>query len=173
MFSRGLRGHPSLNKLVLSQNPIGDDGAKHLASFFGAKSTSNTNTKISSLSISGCDIWSPGCIEMIKCLAVNSTIENLDVDDEWESHLKELETALATNMTLKYLSTPQSPTQNRMSDEEWRKVEYYLRLNRAKRRILVAEPRVPRSLWPNVMGQSSKDPDVAFHLIRQRPEIME
>mmetsp|Transcript_37637 Transcript_37637/g.91487 ORF Transcript_37637/g.91487 Transcript_37637/m.91487 type:complete len:606 (-) Transcript_37637:6836-8653(-) len=173
LLSRGLSGHPSLNKLVLSQNPIGDDGAKHLASFFSAKPTSNTNTKISSLSIVDCDIWSPGCIELIKCLSVNSTIENLDVDDEWESHLKELETALETNMTLKYLSTPQSPTQNRTSDEEWKKVEYYLRLNRAKRRILVAEPQVPRSLWPIVMGQSLKDPDVAYHLIRQCPEIME
>ena len=174
LLSCGISGHPCLNKLVLSQNPIGDDGAKHLASFLSAKSKAvSHNTTISSLSIVDCDIWSPGCIELIKCLAVNSTIENLDVDDEWESHLKELETALATNMTLKYLSTPQSPTQNRTIDDEWKMIEYYLRLNRAKRRILVAEPCLPRSLWSIVMGQRSNDPDIAFHLIRQRPEILE
>jgi hypothetical protein len=170
LLSQGLSDHPNLQKLVLSQNPIGDDGARHLASFLIA--TKDTS-KIVSLSISDCDIWSSGCKALIKSLAVNSTIENLEVDDEWESHLKELSNALETNMTLKFLATPLSPTMMRSMDEEWKMVEYYLRLNRAKRRILVAEPFVPRSIWPLVIGRSSVDPDVAFHLLQQHPDVVE
>jgi hypothetical protein len=169
LLERGFSCHPSLRECILSQNPIGDDGARHFASFLHA----NTATKISSLSISDCDIWSPGCEALIKSLAQNSTLRKLDVDEEWQNHLKTLAVSLETNMTLMYLSTPQLPSLLHNMDEQWKKVEYYLRLNRAKRRILVAEPQVPLSFWSIVLGQSSSDPDVAFHLLQQRPDIVE
>jgi len=43
LLHNGLAGHQRLKRLVLSHNPIGDDGALHLSKFFFSKITANGN----------------------------------------------------------------------------------------------------------------------------------
>lgn len=170
LISRGLDHHRSLQKLVLSGNPIGDDGARHFAALLAGPPGS---TCLQTLSISDCDIWPPGCQAVAERLAQFTTLEELNVDDEWKDHLKLLATSLESNMTLRHIWMPQTPTLMHSGDRQWKQVDYYLRLNRAKRRILIVEPKVSRALWPVIMGQSTGDPDVCYHLLQQCPELVE
>jgi hypothetical protein len=47
-------------------------------------------------------------------------------------------------------------------------VEYLLKLNRGGRKILKSS-NVPSALWPCVLAKSSKDPDVLFFFLREKP----
>lgn len=119
----GLNGHNSLRRLVLSHNPIGDDGAIHLARFFSrtpartpskttisttrstTATTTATTTRIESLCLVDCDVWSAGCSALSKGLKDFDTLSELVVDGEWENtnHLEEVVESLRTNVVLKQL----------------------------------------------------------------------
>ena len=115
-----------LKRLVLSHNPIGDDGAVQLSKFLSSQSpsfpsssttaaaataatiTTTTNTsRIESLWLVDCDIWSPGCNALAKDLQRFDTLKELIVDNgEWDNHLtlEAIVESLRMNVILKHLS---------------------------------------------------------------------
>lgn len=58
-------------------------------------------------------------------------------------------------------------------------VDFYLRLNRSGRRLLVRDPCVSQGLWPRILSKTvdhaSKEgaPDVLYYLLREKPELVE
>ncbi len=160
----GLEKNISLKKLLLSQNPIGDKGAESLVELLVS------NPTIQYLSLVDCEIWGSGCLCLATGLARMTGLKDLLVDGEMEDYANEVLQSLASNMTLRYLWTDRSAYLFH-KDRTWRLVEFYLRLNRAKRRMLV-EPGVPISLWPLVLEGISGNPHLTYHILRQKPEIM-
>ena len=97
-------------------------------------------------------------------------LKELLVDGEMEDYATDVLKSLETNMTLRYLWTDRTAYLFH-KDRTWRLVEFYLRLNRGKRRMLV-EPGVPISLWPRVLEGISGNPQITYHMLRQKPEII-
>ena len=218
----------SLKRLILSHNPIGDDGAIHLSRFFSSSTTScntntsnsststdlmttkkTSNTRIESLSLIDCDIWSPGCYILSKELKHFNTLKELIVDGEWENHLDTIiESLSSTNVVLQYLSIHSQSSYDDNEEEEddannneytiidqqWKQIEYYLALNRAKLRRLSTKQNLSFALWPTVLENTNKKKkkngtttttrknkdnsntnlyaDVWYDVIRRRPELM-
>ena len=161
---RGLKDNERLRKLMLSQNPIGDTGAKSLSKLLSSNST------IESLSLVDCEIWGPGCLAMAQGLTQMKGLKQLIVDGEWEDHVDTILESMESNFTLQHLWTTRSPILIR-KDEKWKKVEFYLRLNRAKRRMLM-DPSVPASLWPQALEAGSGDASMIFHMLRHQPDVV-
>lgn len=160
----GLIKNRSLKKLMLSQNPVGDDGARHLSRML------KSNRTIETLSIVNCDIWSPGCHFLVSSLAQMRGLENLFIDSEIEEHTSTLIQSLQSNMTIKYICTDRSPYLTR-EDQEWGIVEFYLRLNRERRRVL-AEPFVVSSLWPQILERVNDCPALIYYMITHKPDLV-
>ncbi|VEU44764.1 unnamed protein product [Pseudo-nitzschia multistriata] len=180
LLEEGLRGHGSLERLILSHNPIGDDGAIHLSRFFSRASNHSTaraaatatttdsnehaRTRISSLWLVDCDTWSAGCSALSEGLRDFDTLSELVVDGEWDNHLGAVLESLRTNVVLKQLwivSTDHpccgddSGSDDEAPDHERillrEQIDYYLALNRAHRRVSV-EPGLSFRLWPTVLA---------------------
>jgi hypothetical protein len=126
LLKNGLAGHVSMKRLIISHNPIGDDGAIHLSRFLAkqnqnnkqrsnknntnnpdATTTTTTNTDtcmgIESLQLVDCDLWSPGCARLARTLKDDDTLSELVVGSEWEQHLETVANSLKTNVALKHL----------------------------------------------------------------------
>lgn len=166
-FSRQKR----LRKLVLSHNPIGDDGAAHLAEFL-----SSDETRMESLLLIDCDLWSPGCGALAKSLRRFPTLRELVVSGEWDHHLKALADALRTNVTLKQLLVVSKHAYPDYNNPHRKRIEYYLALNRAHRRISI-DANLSFKLWPTILAKANeKTPhssaDLWYHLLRRRPELV-
>jgi hypothetical protein len=186
LLRRGLAGHESLRRLVLSHNPIGDDGAVHLSEFFSSSSNSSPTTRIKSLQLVDCDVWSPGCTVLARRLRDFDTLCELVVGGEWECHLQDVANSLKTNVVLKHLLVVCFEPLQQSSTMET--IEYYLALNRAHRRISNDES-LSFKLWPTILADEreprrtndnnqpkhgSKDfrADLWYHLLRRRPEVV-
>ena len=180
LLKDGLAGHESLTRLVLSHNPIGDDGAIHISEFFSSSSGSTMTTRIESLQLIDCDLWSAGCHSLAKGIKNFDTLTELVVGGEWEHHLEEVANSLKINVVLKQLLVV---SQVGEADYEAYKssmegIEYYLALNRALRRISIDE-NLSFKIWPTVLGKkknrsSRKDfsADLWYHLLQRRPELV-
>lgn len=164
LVQSGLEKNMTLQRLVLSGNPIGDNGAKSLAELL------ISNPTIQYLSLVDCEIWGPGCHSLSTGLAKMTGLKELLVDGEMEDYAEEVLHSLESNMTLRYLWTDRTAYLFH-KDRTWRQVEFFLRLNRGKRRMLV-EPGVPISLWPRVLEGISGNPQITYHILRQKPEII-
>ena len=214
----------SLKRLILSHNPIGDDGAIHLSRFFSSSSSRNntsysststdlmttrktSNTKIESMSLIDCDIWSPGCYILSKELKHFNTLRELIVDGEWEDHLDTIiESLSSTNVVLQHLSIHSqsyyddneekddgNSNDYTIIDQQWKQIEYYLALNRAKLRRLSTKQSLSFALWPTVLENMNNNSnnnnnngittrkknsnnnlyaDVWYDVIRRRPELV-
>lgn len=128
LLKHGLAGHKSMKRLIISHNPIGDDGAIHLSRFLAKQQnqnnkhkqrSNNTNAKsnnpgvtttnntcsmgIESLQLVDCDLWSPGCARLARTLKDVDTLSELVVGSEWEQHLETVANSLKTNVALKHL----------------------------------------------------------------------
>lgn len=160
----GLLKNSSLRRLHLSQNPIGDDGAVHLTQLL------RTNSSIESISLIDCEIWGNGCHCLAEGLAFMPGLKHLFVDGEMEDHAGTILESLQRNMTLTHLWTDRSAYLIH-KDRQWRLVEFYLRLNRGKRKLLI-EPKTPASLWPLALESIAGDPRLMYYMIRQKPEIL-
>lgn len=160
----GLLKNRSLRRLVLANNPIGDNGAKALVELL------ISNPTIQYLSLVDCEIWGPGCHSLSTGLAQMKGLKELLVDGEMEDYANEVLQSLECNMTLRYLWTDRTAYLFH-KDRTWRLVEFFLRLNRGKRRMLV-EPGVPISIWPRVLEGISGNPQITYHILRQKPEII-
>jgi hypothetical protein len=163
LTERGLRDNTTLQNLRLSRNPIGDVGAKHLAKLLCS------NPTIESLTLVDCDIWGPGCLCLARGLTYMRGLKQLVVDGEWEDHVQVVLKSMESNMTLVHLDTARTPMLVH-KDPQWRKLEFYLRLNRSKRRILM-DPRVSDSWWPRVLADISDDASLVYHMLRHKPEL--
>lgn len=161
---RGLLHNHTLKSLNLSYNPIGDDGARHMKDLLAS------NTTIESLSMVECDVWNPGCVAFIQGLPKMKGLKQLVVDSEWENHAGILLPAIQVNMYLCQLWTSHSGILMKI-DPQWKEIGFYLRLNHAKRRMLV-EPSVPLSAWPHVLAQSTHDANVLYHFLTHKPDLI-
>ena len=124
LLKHGLAGHESMKRLIISHNPIGDDGAIHLSRFLAKQQNQNnrhkqrSNTKnsnnpdatnntcskgIESLQLVDCDLWSPGCARLARTLKDVDTLSELVVGSEWKQHLETVANSLKTNVALKHL----------------------------------------------------------------------
>jgi len=196
LLKNGLAGHERLKRLVLSENPIGDDGAVHLSGFFSKQSRPTTTTSIESLQLVDCDLWSPGCISLAKGLQDFDTLSELVIGGELEHHLEAVANSLKTNVVLKHLLVVSPICCNYDCDDfdtdeakaTMETIEYYLALNRAHRKISI-DDRLSFKLWPTILadettrektkcgphkGVGSKDfrADVWYHLLQRRPELV-
>jgi hypothetical protein len=169
----GLSQRGSLIKLVLSSNPIGDEGAIRLSNYLSA-----SHCKLESLSIVDCDVWMLGCRVLAERLEHFVSLKELMVDGEWEGHLEAISTSLKSNMVLTRFWMPQSPLLLHNGNPYMAQINYYLVLNRGRRRALV-EKHLPLGMWPHILDWSTtrvtnKDTtDCLYHLLRQRPDLME
>lgn len=163
LVERGLQNNTTLQKLLLSQNPIGDSGAVCLSELLCS------NPSIQFLSLSDCEIWAPGCLALARGLAHMRGLKQLIVDGEWEDHVDIVVKSMESNCTLVQLWTDRSPMLI-YTNEQWQRVEFFLCLNRAKRRILF-EPQVPASLWPRALANGGEDASIIYHMLRHKPEL--
>lgn len=164
LAKEGLRQNTSLQKLQLSQNPLGDDGAMHLTKVL------QTNSSLQSISLIDCEIWGPGCQHLAEGLIHMKGLKHLFVDGEMQDYASLVLASLQHNMTLTHVWTDRCGYLVK-SDHQWRLVEFFLRLNRGKRRLLI-EPNAPASLWPLALQSISGDPRLVYYMLRHKPEIM-
>lgn len=176
----------SFKRLVLSHNPVGDDGAIHISRFFSShySNTKTTKTRIEALSLVDCDIWSEGCEAISNELKYFDTLQELHIIDghnddddddggEWEHHLPTiLESIKSTNVVLQHFYTSNNSVSQQhhyhhqindndnngtVIEQQWKEIDYYLQLNRAKLRRLSKEPNVyPFALYPVVVVEDTK-----------------
>lgn len=213
----GLLHHENLKRLILSHNPIGDDGAAHLSRFL-SRSSSGTVKKcasnIESVSIIDCDLWKPGYDSIAREIKHFLTIKELRIDDEFldddgdkantsasssknddSPHRLDMivESLRTSNVVIKRIFTPTislSSSSNRdryyhrdidgdeivvAVDPRWKQIEYYLELNRAKRRITSIVARTEDgSEYSSESSSSKKKKDIPFVLwptVLQQPQL--
>ena len=165
MAEEGLRHNDTLQTLFLSHNPIGDEGAIYLTDFL------MENTVLQSLVLVDCEIWRQGCSYLAQGLAKMRGLRQLTVDgDELEDQVEYVLESVKMNMSLVNLLTDRMHILIQTNDQ-WKEVAFYLRLNRAKRRVLI-EKHMPLSLLPRVLEESTQDPDALFYLIQHMPQLV-
>jgi Ran GTPase-activating protein (RanGAP) involved in mRNA processing and transport len=165
MAEQGLGHNDTLQMLFLSHNPIGDEGAIHLTDFL------MENTVLQSLVLVDCEIWRRGCRYLAQGLAKMRGLRQLTVDGvELEDQVEHVLESVKTNMSLVNLLTDRMHILLQ-SNDQWKEVAFYLRLNRAKRRFLI-EKHMPLSLLPRVLEESTRDPDALFYLILHMPQLV-
>ena len=173
---QSLAHHKRLKRLVLSDNPLGDDGAVHLTNFLSQQ----PNDGLESLLLVECDLWSAGCHTLAHGLQDFSSLRQLVLGGEWEDHLEALAKSLRTNVVLKdLLVVSQQQTWEEPLSETMQEIQFYLNLNRGHRKISIDE-NLSFKLWPQILGtkqrSSARNPrsstDLWYHLLRRRPELV-
>lgn len=161
---RGLNQNKILQRLILSYNPIGDVGAKHLTNLLVS------NPTIQSLSIVDCEIWSQGCMSLAHGLADMKGLRILNADSEWENHIDIILSSIKSNFSLIQLWTDRTAMLMNI-DPLWKQLGFYLRLNEAKRRLLV-EPNVSVTLLPRILAESNHDATILYHFLSHKPDLV-
>jgi Leucine-rich repeat (LRR) protein len=170
LLERGIAQHPTLSKLMLSENPIGDKGAVALSKFLSSTDHSN----LRSLSLLECEIWDRGCRAMARDMARFGNLKELFVDGNWGEHLESIAKSLRNNVVMTKLWMPQYFSgSNDCEDTQrkaWTQIQYYLRLNRANRKILL-NVSISSSTWVSTLARGNTDLDLIFYVLRSRPEV--
>lgn len=160
-----LRNH-TLTKLQLSYNPVGDDGAKHIITGL------RKNTRLRELCLTQTEIWREGCLAFARALPTIKGLHKLSLDgnemgDSFECRdaiLKSLEENMVIHQVVEGLPRLlRGPHKN-----TWIRIDLLLRMNKAKRRVLV-EPSMPFNLLPRVLQTATAQPDVLYCLLRGMP----
>jgi Ran GTPase-activating protein (RanGAP) involved in mRNA processing and transport len=158
-----LRSNPSLTHLNLSWNPLGDAGAAALA-------TSLTrNQRLRSLALRRCGITDQGAVAIAKALPHMSALKQLILvknEITQKGSLALLE-SLRKNVDLEYL-----PIEDKAVDPVAREIGYWIRLNKAGRRML-RERVETTALWPHVYSRIATDADILFHFLKETPHVVE
>ena len=79
-MAQALRVNTSVKTLTLSDNPLGDEGAKTLAEMLGgsvAESSGTVNTTLEHVDLSDCRIGSVGAQHLAQALCVNTSVKTL------------------------------------------------------------------------------------------------
>merc|ERR1711865_720338 len=189
----------SLQRLVLSHNPLGNDGVDSIAQYLQQRIAS----ALVSLHLVDCDIWSPGYTNLLTTGLLRrrgSHLQELIVDnqEELELHPQLLDTLVqglqtGANVTLQqfvvlgrrssdgsssssnstgssdYYSDFESDSDDihtrnrqhrgshrqRLLQQQWETIDYYLQLNRGKLRRLSMDETFSFTLWPYTRNTGS------------------
>lgn len=159
----------SLRSLSLAFNPVGDDGALCLS-----RAMSKQNNLLT-LDLENAEIWHRGCVTLAKGLSQMSGIQSLKLEgNDIENCAFEMLESVVANMTIAHISGIYALSWGDPDSQmttTWKKVEYFLRLNRANRRILMSSHSI--ALWPHVLERASKDPDVLYYMLTHAPFIVQ
>ena len=81
-LAQALRVNTSVKTLTLSDNPLGDEGARALAEMLGgngAESSGTVNTTLEHVDLSDCNIQPVGAQHLAQALCVNTSVKTLDL----------------------------------------------------------------------------------------------
>jgi hypothetical protein len=182
----GLAHNHSLTILQLSSNPVGNDGAQHLA-----ECLEQQNSTLQELCLQQTQIGRQGCLALCDALFSTTTttsLRRLVADgNEMEACGPALLQALARNVTLttvllcipRLVQEEQSTTTamrggSSSNTNTWAQIDLLLRLNKAKRRVLVEKTNVNPLLLPLILESAaiSKQADVLYCLLRAMPDAL-
>jgi Ran GTPase-activating protein (RanGAP) involved in mRNA processing and transport len=158
-----LKINRSLKELKIAFNSINDEGAKAIANSLAYNKT------LEWLSLRRNGIGNVGATAFAEKLPyMHGLIELLltknDVDQVGVSALLD---GLRSNVQLEYLSVEEL-----VSEPHSREIMQLLRLNKAGRRIFHEENSVAPDLWPRVYGRICEEPDILFHFVSQKPDVL-
>ena len=165
LTQEGLSYNTTLQTFFVSRNPLGDDGAIYLTDLL------KSNDSLQSVIMVDCEIWNRGYKYLARGLAQMKGLRQLTADgDELEEQVDEVLTSLETNMSLVNLLSDRMHSLVHTSSQ-WKEVDFYLRLNRGKRRILI-EQTVPVAVWPRALEGLSSEPDALFYMMKHKPDLL-
>jgi len=171
IFEVGIVNNTTLESLGLQHNPVGDEGADYIVA--GLKK----NGTLKTLNLMECEIWHGGCSAIARGISSFEGIQHLTLDgNEIEDCAQEILTSLEKNLYIHKigLNLPRLMRERDDSDS-WKRVDLYLKMNKAKRRF-IAEDRLAPSLLPEILGCSdgaASQPDVLFQLLREIPDVLD
>jgi Ran GTPase-activating protein (RanGAP) involved in mRNA processing and transport len=163
-----LTENTTLRSLDLSNNPLGDDGARIIIELLQRNSTLQT------LGLINCEIQQPGCDWIARGIATFPGLHYLSIDDNaMEGSLRILEASLTyENTQLRRVFNNPPTAQNTLSLdaaalEVWKNIDFYLRLNKANRGCFTAvNARVVTDILPNLLANAAVEPDVLYYCLR-------
>ena len=168
-LAESIGNNSSLQHLSLAFNPVGDDGAMHLAECL----TRQHNLQI--LDLDFAEIWHKGCLALAKSLSRMVGLQRLDLGgNDIENCAEEMLKSVKANLTITHVSGSFALTfghDDSVQTKQWKKVDYFLRLNRANRRLLTTP--MTLSLWPHVLERSNNDVDVLYFMLTHTPCIVQ
>jgi hypothetical protein len=153
----GLVHNDKLQRLFLSHNPVGDDGARHLmqglvhsCSDTSSSSSTKINTTLQDLGLVETEIWQAGCRTILNGLRVSACRSSLrkvhlDRNNLEACGPQAIVDMLQENMVV-YSLLETLPLLLRKQKEacsadyaQWRQVDFMLRSNKAKRRFFMQQ----------------------------------
>jgi Leucine Rich repeat len=179
IVKHGLCCNSTLRRLDLSENPVGDTGAAWLATCLKDKAS------LEELKLVDCDIWRPGCLDLALAMPRSSGLTRLSLDgNDIEDCLDRVIDAIKVNFYIVHVldSLPHLLSLERRMRRPhggsadvygpYHVLDFYLRMNRARRRFIV-EPIRP-SLLPKLFSeqQANKDPSILYHFLRHSPSFL-
>ena len=193
-LARGL-SKSRLIHLSLSQNQMGEWGAKHLVEMLAQ------NKSLQTLEVSSCHISDSTMDILAQGLSANATLQSLSAafnafgndglkaigvvlpacnlerlelqfNDFNDEGLDALVQGLSQNYFLKDLFVLNATSYGKSTEGLVKKMAHALALNRGGRRALLQDSLVP-ALWPGILERSARlgGPDALFHMIQSRPDL--
>jgi Ran GTPase-activating protein (RanGAP) involved in mRNA processing and transport len=175
--------HPTLKQLFLSYNDIGDTGAKALAQAL-------ESSKLQVLKIAHNNIGASGCEALGNALRCNSHLKTLVLGQNDIDTLgtQALASGLEENTTLTSLHIRDSQVRNTQAfshalalhnktlctldlDECDAQVDFFLELNKMGRNGF-GKPNIPPEAWTRVLDAAGRDPQIFYHVLRTRPDLL-
>jgi hypothetical protein len=159
----GLETNQTLETLLLSHNPVGDDGAKYLCQAL------QVNKSLRKLCLIQSEIWDEGILAITQGLGRFHSLERLHLDGNNKVDASIMLASLEQNVRVHHvLDTLPQLIQDDPQAHEWKKIDLLLRMNKAKRRVLI-EQNVPAGVLPLILSGANSQQDVLYELLRQMP----
>ena len=160
-ISSSLRTNTSLQELNMNLNSVGDDGATVIAEVLSENST------LKYLSLRRNNIGNDGATGFGKKLPQFLGLKDLIlirnmIDEAGASAILK---GIEGNMEIEYLGLADV-----LSTPVLRDIVYWIRLNRAGRRIFRCD-KAGHSLFPLVLSKNNDDNEVLFHFLQQKPDL--
>ncbi|GAX28516.1 hypothetical protein FisN_12Hh119 [Fistulifera solaris] len=164
--------HQSLRSLLLSGNPLGDEGARAITTFL------KSNTSLETLCLVDCRLGKVGCRRIAEGLKAMDGIRELYLDsNETKSSASQILDSLRKgNYSLTEISQRSlTPTYGRHTDVSrqtaiWQQIEMYLRWNKLGRKVLREEHL--DFLLSNVLNRVNSDPDLIYSFLKESSAII-
>ena len=172
----GLAHNQCLSKLLLSRNPLGEEGAEVVMDMLKGQSLSS---KLRHICLALTQLDTQGCCVVAKNLALCPQIKTLILDgNNVEQCGPEFLAAMDSSYHVVHLFDGLSKFVARQKRKgspclAWQQVQVLLQANRAKRRFLAHADTLPRAVAPYVLesaatsaGSSPSSPDVLYLLLQ-------
>lgn len=192
IVSRAISKSSTITTVSLEGNPIGNTGLKCLVEIC-LESSPIKNEKVSArsrtrgcllqtLSLESVGVSDSGVIPLIESLRSNTTLRSLNLMGNAPISAKVLsllnEILCESNFDLGYFAvTPtrgwETVRQGQRANEE-AKVQFWLRLNRMKRRKILQEGSGVSSeilWWPWLLERVATDPEILYYCLRSKPTV--